>query len=192
MLINDNIKSLIHNKDNNYGSKLFKLPMKKINIQSRNISTIFLKNENTIKKQSFSSTKETTPRKDPSQILQQKTQNKKCDESDDSLSQISQILNSSNKDRNFSGLIGKFPGIYDEPSILINDHIKYNKSRINKTKNLINKIGKIKLSIISSKESINQTSDREQKCFSDRTQIGGIQKNKKGDDRADVSCCFFC
>jgi hypothetical protein len=181
MLINENIKSLFSNKgSNNYGSKLFNLPSKKLNIQSRNINNLLIK-ENTLNRNSFNSTTETTPRTN----YQQEKSSKKTD-LDDTLSQLSQILNGSNKDRNFSGLIGKFPGIYDEPEY---DKILYYKSKINKAKNLSKKIKVIKLNIsnISSKEIFSNTNSKTNKsCLSDRVKIG-----KKSNDIADATCCFF-
>ena len=139
------------------------------------------------------STKEATPRKDPNQVIPQLGQNKMNNESDDSLSQISQILGSNRKDMNYTGLIGKFPGIYEEPNYIY-DQMIYNKSRINKSKKLLNKISALKLpmSIISSKEALNQSSNMEKKCLSERAKIIGTNNQiKKSDDNADVSCCFF-
>jgi hypothetical protein len=117
---------------------------------------------------------------------------------DDSLSQISQLLNSNKKDLNYSGLIGKFPGVNEEPNFIY-DQIIFNKSSINKAKILSHKIGVLKLPIsnISSKEALTNSDNREKKCFSDRAQGNGKYEgnknisNSKMDDAVGFSCCFF-
>ena len=205
MIINDNAHSTLNNKNKNNGTKLFKLPIKKIKIQSRNtnINKSLTKASN-LKKNSLYSTKEATPRKEYNQVLThsginnnfQKSREKiEKNEFDDSLSQISQILNNNKKDLNFSGLIEKCPGINEETNFVY-DQILYNKSSINKAKILSHKIGALKLPIsnISSKEALSN-SGREKKCFSDRVQETGnhdgknINNNKE--DNADALCCFF-
>ena len=195
MLIYDG-QTFFSQRNNNAGSKLFNPPIKKLNFQSRNIN---LKNnftnERNLRKYSLYSTKEATPRKEynpipaPSSIKKTSCLPREKSEKidlDDTLSQISQILNSSKKE-------AKFP-INEEPNFVY-DQILFNKSSIKKAKMLSHKIGVLKLPIskISKKEALSN-SDRGKKCFSDRIQ--GIanesgSKNNKIEDSADVSCCFF-
>ena len=207
MIINDNVNMIFNNRNKHNGTKLFKLPIKNIKIQSRNnninnnlTKVVSIKNNN-----SLYSTKEGTPRKEYNQVIthsgidnnyQQTKEKKEKYELDDSLSQISQILNSDKNDLNYSGLIGKIPGINEETNFVY-DHILFNKSRINKAKLLSHKIGVLKLPIskISSKEGLSN-SGREKKCFSDRVQErGSHEENKKNnnnkEDYADIFCCFF-
>ena len=206
MIINDNVNMIFNNRNKHNGTKLFKLPIKKIKIQSRNnninnnlTKVVSIKNNN-----SLYSTKEGTPRKEYNQVIthsgidnncQQTKEKKEKYELDDSLSQISQILNSDKNDLNYSGLIGKIPGINEETNFVY-DQILFNKSKINKAKLLSHKIGVLKLpSKISSKEGLSN-SGREKKCFSDRVQErGNHEENKKNnnnkEDYADIFCCFF-
>ena len=203
----NNAQSFYTIRNSSCGTKLFKLPMKKLNIQKRsdNNNNYFLKSNN-LNKYNLYSTKEATPRKDHNQVLTHsgikknfyppKEKSEKCD-LDDSLSNISHILNSNKKDLNYSGLLGKIPGINDEEPNFVYDQILYNKSRINKAKILSRKIGVLKLPIsnISSKETLTN-SDREKKCFSDRTQgSASSNENKKSknnmDDNVGITCCFF-
>ena len=208
MIKNDGY-SMHNNKYNNNGTKLFKLPIKKIKNQSRNtdINNNLTKIDNQ-RKYSLYSTKEATPRKEYNPVIQNSNRKNSCYPSnekidlDDSLSNISQILNSNKKDLNYSGFIGKFPGFNDEPNFVY-DQILFNKSSINKAKILSHKIGVLKLPIsnISSKEALsnsNSNSGREKKCFSDRVQeVGGLSGNKKKknknieNDSVGVTCCFF-
>jgi hypothetical protein len=213
MLINDNGNLYINNvnnRNNSCGTKLFKLPIKKLNIQSRNTNnnySISSKNSTIKNKNSLYSTKEATPRKEHNQVLTHTSIKKSYYSSkeklekndlDDSLSQISQLLNSNKKDLNYSGLIGKFPGINEEPNFIY-DQIIFNKSSINKAKILSHKIGVLKLPIsnISSKEALTNSDNREKKCFSDRAQGNGKYEgnknisNSKMDDAVGFSCCFF-
>ena len=206
MIINDNVHSTIYCKNANNGTKLFKLPIKQSKIQSRNSN---INNNSTklayLKKNSLFSTKDATPRKEYNQILINSGINKNYhqskekynkNEGDDSLSQISQILNSNKKDLNFSGLKEKCPEINEENFVY--DQILFNKSSINKAKILSHKIGVLKLPIsnISSKEALSN-SGREKKCFSDRIQEFGSHessnqsKQNNAEDNADVFCCFF-
>ena len=205
MLIYDNGQSAFQKGNNNGGSKLFKLPIKKLKIQSRNTNTNNSLNKvSNLKKNSLYSTKEATPRKEYNQVLthsginntfQKSREIIEKNEFDDSLSQISQILNNNKKDLNYSGLIEKFPGINEETNFVY-DQILFNKSSINKAKILSHKIGVLKLPIsnISSKEALSN-SGREKKCFSDRMKETGnhdgknINNNKE--DNADALCCFF-
>ena len=204
MLIYDNGQSTFQKRNNNNGSKLFKLPLKKLKIQSRNTNlNTNLSKEINLKKNSLYSTKEATPRKEYNQVLNHSSiKNNFCpskekitkNDLDDSLSQISQIL--SKKNINYSGLKGKIPGINEETNFVY-DQILFNKSRIKKAKILSHKIGVLKLPIskISSKEALSN-SDREKKCFSDRIQkiendTGNKNKNNNIENSVDIPCCFF-
>jgi hypothetical protein len=193
---------LFLNNNNPTGIKRFKLPLANLNSQSRNYNNI-LKNEINQRKYSLYSTKDATPRKEYNKIVLPaslknsfyKPNKEKSDKNDldDSLSQISQLLNNS-KDLNYSGLMGKIPGLNEEPNFVY-DQILFNKSSINKAKILSHKIGVLKLPIsnISSKEALSN-SGREKKCFSDRVQkVDNMNKSNKtiSDDNAEVTCCFF-
>ena len=184
---------VFNNRNNSFRTKLFKLPIKKVNIQSRNINNSnnnSLINSTNIQKGSLYSTKEATPRKE---------HNKLNDPLDDSLSQITDILNSGKKPLNYADLVGKIPGISNEPNIIY-DQILYNKNKINKAKKLAQKIGVLKLPI----KNINMNniyyndtlsnSDRNKQNFSKKIK-GTLSSNKKEkksqDDNAEVSCCFF-
>ena len=204
MLIYDNGQSAFQKGNNNGGSKLFKLPIKKLKIQSRNTNlNNNLSKEINLKKNSLYSTKEATPRKEYNQVLNHSNIKNNFGPSkekfikndlDDSLSQISQILGK--KNLNSSGLKGKIPGISEETNFVY-DQILFNKSSIKKAKILSHKIGVLKLPIskISSKEALSN-SDREKKCFSDRIQNiennnGNKNKNNNIENNVDISCCFF-
>jgi hypothetical protein len=201
MLINENGKSIFIKNSTQTPSKIFKLPISNLNNQSRNYNNPLIK-EKKIRKYSMYSTKEATPRKEYNQIVipptikntfykpEKEKYNK--NELDDSLSQISNLINNNKKDLNYSGLIGKIPGINEEPNFVY-DQILFNKSRINKAKILSHKIGVLKLPIskISTKEALTN-SDREKKCFSDRVQEGwNTKKDNNNDDNVGISCCFF-
>jgi hypothetical protein len=205
MLIKENGQLLLKKNNNPTIIKGFKLPIANINSQSRNCNNA-LTNEKKLRKYSLYSTKEATPRKEYNKVVMPPSlknsffkQNKeKADKNDldDSLSQISQLLNN-NKNVNYSNMVGKIPGINEEPNFVY-DQMIFNKSRINKAKILSHKIGVLKLPIskISSKEALTN-SDREKKCFSDRVQGNQItnkknsSNNNMNDNNADVSCCFF-
>ena len=77
MIINGNDQTGLNNRNNSCGTKLFKVPIKKLNIQSRNINNYGISPQ--LQRNSLSSTKEATPRKEQKNM-------------DDSLSQISEIL----------------------------------------------------------------------------------------------------
>ena len=192
---------IFNNRNNSCGTKLFKLPSKKINIQSRNINNYdnsLLKSGN-IQKNSLYSTKEATPRKEHNKVLTSRKAKELNDPLDDSLSQITDILNKGKKPLNYADLVGKIPGISNEPNIIY-DQILYNKSKINKAKKLAQKIGVLKLPI----KNINMNniyyndtlsnSDRNKQNFSKKIK-GTLSSNKKEkksqDDNAEVSCCFF-
>ena len=206
MLLNQKTSSIIMKNSNPNEYNYFQLSYPSINNQSRNLNNN-LDKENKNKKYSLYSTKEATPRKEYNQVLTLSSiknnvysSKEKIDknELDDSLSQISQILNNNKKDLNYSGLIGKFPGINEECNFIY-DQILFNKSSINKAKILSHKIGVLKLPIsnISSKEALTNSDNREKKCFSDRVQQNGKYvgnqkiKNSNVDDNVDISCCFF-
>ena len=202
MLIYDNSQSAFKKRNNNSGSKLFKLPIKNLKIQSRNTSqNNNLSKEISLKKNSLYSTKEATPRNEYNQVLNHSNIKKNICSSnekfakndlDDSLSQISQILNSNKSNLNYSGL-----GINEEKNFVY-DQILFNKSSIKKAKILSHKIGVLKLPIskISSKEALSN-SDREKRCFSDRIHAidnnnGNKNKNNNNiENNVDISCCFF-
>ena len=195
----------INPKNNNTQneSNYFQLSYLSMNNQSRNLNNNNNK-ENRNKKYSLYSTKEATPRKEYSKVIKSTTiknsfnnqinkkNNKNKNELDDSLSQITPLLNKNKKNLNFSDLVGKIPGIDDEPNFVC-DQILFYKSRIKKAKILTNKIGTLKLPLsnISSKEALTK-SDIGIKCFSDRSQINGnLNTNKNNNDDVGVSCCIF-
>ena len=195
----------INPKNNNTQNKsnYFQLSYSSMNNQSRNLNNNNNK-ENRNKKYSLYSTKEATPRKEYSKVIKSTTiknsfnnqinkkNNKNKNELDDSLSQITPLLNKNKKNLNFSDLVGKIPGIDDEPNFVC-DQILFYKSRIKKAKILTNKIGTLKLPLsnISSKEALTK-SDIGIKCFSDRSQINGnLNTNKNNNDDVGVSCCIF-
>ena len=184
-------RSLIYNnnRNNSCGTKLFKIPIKKLNIQSRNInnSENTILKMNNITKNSLYSTKEATPRKEHNKVLTTKKMKEPKD--DDSLSQITEILKKDKKNLRYSDLVGKIPGIDndDEPNFLFNQ-ILYNKSKINKAKKISHKIGVLKFSIpnthnISSKETLSNSDRSKRDSFNN--------KKKNEDDSVGVSCCFF-
>ena len=195
MQINGNGQFIYNNRKNSCGTNLLKLPAKKLNVQSRNVNNygnnIF--QSNNIQKNSLYSTKEATPRKEYKTVLNTgKKIQEKIDPLDDSLDQISEILKTNKKVWNYSELVGKIPGISNEPNFVF-DQILYNKSKIKKAKLLLNKIGTLKLPVsnISSKEALTN-SGREKKCFSDRQNPNeGLKKNTNKNDFVDVSCCIF-
>ena len=200
MLNKDNSHSIFTNNNNSTGINKFKLPIDNINSQSRNYKKALISDKN-LGKHSLYSTKEATPRKEYNQVIMPsdvkntfyKPSKEKHDKND--LDEISQILNNNKKDLNYSGMVGKCPGINEEQNFVY-DHILFNKSSINKAKILSHKIGVLKLPIsnISSKEALTN-SDREKKYFSDRVQGMGNSKqnnnNNNDDDIVGISCCFF-
>ena len=177
-----------NNRNNSCGTKLFKIPIKKLNIQSRNINNSengILKMNNM--KNSLYSKKEVTPRKEHNKVLTTKKMKEPKD--DDSLSQMTEILKKGKKNLRYSDLVGKIPGIDndDEPNFLFNQ-ILYNKSKINKAKKISHKIGVLKFSIpnthnISSKETLSNSDRSKRDSFNN--------KKKNEDDSVGVSCCFF-
>ena len=205
MRINQNVPPIIMKNINSNQNNYFQLSFSNLNNQSRNLNNNLAK-DNMSKKYSLYSTKEATPRKEYNNALKSTTiknafHNSKKEknniyELDDSLSNISLILSTNKKNLNYSELVGKIPGIEDEPNFVY-DQILFNKSRIKKAKLLTNKIGTLKLPLsnISFKEALNKN-DIGIKCFSDRTQIKGNlnrninNKNNKNDD-VGISCCIF-
>ena len=188
MQINNGQLIYNNNRNNSCGTKLFKIPIKKLNIQSRNINNSengILKMNNM--KNSLYSTKEVTPGKEHNKVLTTKKMKEPKD--DDSLSQMTEILKKGKKNLRYSDLVGKIPGIDndDEPNFLFNQ-ILYNKSKINKAKKISHKIGVLKFSIpnthnISSKETLSNSDRSKRDSF--------YNKKKNEDDSVEVSCCFF-
>ena len=107
----------------------------------------------------------------------QKNKEKKINnnELDDTLSQISLILNKDKKNLNYSGLVTKIPGIADKPNFVY-EQILFNKKNINKAKMLSKKISKIKLPT-SEESKISDMLDEE--------------KKNKNNNQVSISCCFF-
>ena len=200
MLLNQKTPPIIMNNTNANVYNYYQMSYPSINNQSRNLNHNIEK-ENKNKKYSLYSTKEATPRKEYNKVIKSTTikntinnQTNKINnknELDDSLSQISLLLNQNKKKLNYSELVGKIPGIDDEPNFIY-DQILFNKSRIKKAKILSNKIGTLKLPIsnISFKEALTKD-DKEKKCFSDRADLHkSLNRNKTNDD-VGISCCIF-
>lgn len=200
MLLNQKTSSIIMKNSNPSEYNYFQLSYPSINNQSRNLNNN-LDKENKNKKYSLYSTKEATPRKEYNKVIKSTTikntinnQTNKINnknELDDSLSQISSLLNQNKKKLNYSELVGKIPGIDDEPNFIY-DQILFNKSRIKKAKILSNKIGTLKLPIsnISFKEALTKD-DKEKKCFSDRADLHKSLNRNKNNDDVGISCCIF-
>lgn len=200
MLLNQKTSSNIMKNSNPNEYNYFQLSYPSINNQSRNLNNN-LDKENKNKKYSLYSTKEATPRKEYNKVIKSTTikntinnQTNKINnknELDDSLSQISSLLNQNKKKLNYSELVGKIPGIDDEPNFIY-DQILFNKSRIKKAKILSNKIGTLKLPIsnISFKEALTKD-DKEKKCFSDRADLHKSLNRNKNNDDVGISCCIF-
>ena len=200
MLLNQKTSSIIMKNSNPNEYNYFQLSYPSINNQSRNLNNNIEK-ENKNKKYSLYSTKEATPRKEYNKVIKSTTikntinnQTNKINnknELDDSLSQIYSLLNQNKKKLNYSELVGKIPGIDDEPNFIY-DQILFNKSRIKKAKILSNKIGTLKLPIsnISFKEALTKD-DKEKKCFSDRADLHKSLNRNKNNDDVGISCCIF-
>lgn len=202
----DNRKLSFNANNNSYKTKVLKLPIKNINIKKNNINNYnaYTKPSN-LKNYNLYPNNESFPRKDNSHILNQTTikssfytSKKKIEKNDldESLDQISQILNNNKKNLNYSGLIGKIPGINEETNFVY-DQILFNKKSINKAKILSHKIKVLKLPIsnVSTKEDLN-TSDSYKKSFSDRVKGNGSSEGNKrnknmDEDKVSISCCFF-
>ena len=200
MLLNQKTPPIIMNNTNPNEYNYYQMSYPSINNQSRNLNNNIEK-ENKNKKYSLYSTKEATPRKEYNKVIKSTTirntinnQTNKINnknELDDSLSQISLLLNQNKKKLNYSELVGKIPGIDDEPNFIY-DQILFNKSRIKKAKILSNKIGTLKLPIsnISFKEALTKD-DKEKKCFSDRADLHKSLNRNKNNDDVGISCCIF-
>jgi hypothetical protein len=197
MIINGQL--VFNPRNNSCGTKLFKPPKKIPNMQIRNLNNYHnnIIKSNNLQKGSLYSTKEATPRKEHNRVITSLKLKESNDPLDDSLSKISDILKTNKKNLNYNELIGKIPGISDEPNFIY-DQILYNKSKINKAKKLAQKIGVLKLPVnninnISTKETLSN-SDRSRQYLSGRVK-GIFDSNKKEkkneDDSAEVSCCFF-
>jgi len=209
MLISGNGQSF-SNSRNNVRTNLLNMPIKHLDIQNINNMTNnpYMK-PNNLKNHNVYPSYYATPRKEYNQVLinpvikklnhhpKKKIEKKDIDE--ESVDQISQILNNNKKDLNYSGLIGKIPGINEEPNFVY-DQMLFNKSRINKAKILSHKIKVLKLpmmdiSNVSTKEKVTN-SDRSKGCISDRIKgdgpsEGNNKKNSNMEDKVDISCCFF-
>ena len=161
MIVND-VHQMTMNKNM---SKLLKFPINNVNINAHN---------NISKKNNFS----ITPNNKYINILNiPKNKEKKINNNDldDTLSQISLILNKDKKNLNYSSLVTKIPGIADKPNFVY-EQILFNKKNINKAKMLSKKISKIKL----------PTS--EESKISDML---NEEKKNKNDNQVSISCCFF-
>lgn len=205
MRINQNVPPIIMKNINSNQNNYFQLSFSNMNNQSRNLNNNLAK-DNMKQKYSLYSTKEATPRKEynnnvlKSTTIKNSFHNSKKEinnnnELDDTLSNISLILNSNKKNLNYSELVGKIPGLDDEPNFVY-DQMLFNRSRIKKAKILSHKIGTLKLPVsnISFKEALTKSeiSDREKKCFSDRAIVNqGINRNKNKTDDVGISCCIF-
>ena len=208
MLISGNGQSF-SNSRNNTRMNILNIPIKHLDIQNiNNINNNPYMKPNNLKNHSLYPSYYATPRKEYNQVLinpvikkhnhQPKKKIEKND-LDESIDQISQILNNNKKDLNYSGLIGKIPGINEE-SNFVYDQMLYNKSRINKAKILSHKIKVLKLpmmdiSNVSTKEKVTN-SDRSKGCISDRIKgdghsEGNNRKNSNMEDKVDIICCFF-
>ena len=162
MIVND-VHQMTMNKNI---SKLLKIPINNVNINANN---------NITKKNNFSIT---PSNKYINNLNIPESKDKKIynnSELDDTLSQISLILNKDRKNLNYSGLVGKIQGIADKPNFVY-DQILFNKKNINKAKMLSKKISKIKL----------PTS--EESKISDML---NEDKKNKNDNQVSISCCFF-
>jgi len=213
MLTQDNGHSLYNNNNIQNRNKKLKLEIPNLNTQSRNYNNKLIK-DNNFKKYSVYSTKEATPGKEYNKVVMpssvknnyykpSKGKNK-LDELDDTLSQMSQILNKNKKDLNYKGMVGKIPGINDGPNFVY-DHILLNKNRNNKAKILSHKIKVLKLPMSSAFSEETLTNYEQGKnYFSDSENGNGnnADKNKNknrgkkinnnnDDDCVSISCCFF-
>ena len=113
MLIRDNGNSIYIKNNNPTVNKRTKLALNNVNNQSRNINNTLIKEKN-VRKSSMYSTKDSIQRKDYNKVSvppslkntfykPDKEKNYKND-LDDTLSQISNILNNKKKNLNYSGM----------------------------------------------------------------------------------------
>jgi hypothetical protein len=211
MLTKDNGQSLYYNNNIQNRNKKLKLTIPNPNTQSRNYNNKLIK-DNNFKKYSVYSTKEATPGKEYNKVVMPSSVKNKfykpskyknnIDELDDTLSQMSQILNNNKKDLNYKGMIGKVPGINEGPNFVY-DQMLLNKNRNNKAKILSHKIKVLKLpmSSVFSEETLtnyeqgkNYFSDSENgnSNNADKNKNRGKKKNNNNDDDCvSISCCFF-
>ena len=213
MITKDNDQSLYNINNIQNRNKKLKLAMPNPNTQSRNYNNKLIK-DNNFKKYSVYSTKEATPGKEYNKVVMPSSVKNKfykpskyknnIDELDDTLSQMSQILNNNKKDLNYKGMIGKVPGINEGPNFVY-DQMLINKNRNNKAKILSHKIKVLKLpmSSVFSEEALtnfeqgkNYFSDSENgnsnNADKNKNKDRGKKKNNiNDDDCVSISCCFF-
>jgi hypothetical protein len=210
MLTKDNGQSLYYNNNIQSKNKKLKLTIPNPNTQSRNTSNK-LKKDNNFKKYSVYSTKEATTGKEYNKVVmpssvknkfyKQSKHKNNLDELDDTLSQMSQILNNNKKDLNYKGMVGKVPGINEGPNFVY-DQILLNKNRNNKAKILSHKIKVLKLpmSSVFSEETLTNCeqgkhyfsdSENGNSNNADKNKNKGKKKNNNDDDCVSISCCFF-
>ena len=213
MLTKDIDQSLYNNNNNQNRNKKLQLVIPNLNTQSRNYNNKLIK-DNNFKKYSVYSTKEATPGKEYNKIVMTSSVKNKyykpskdknnLDELDDTLSQMSQILNNNKKNLNYKSMVGKVPGINEGPNFVY-DQILLNKNRNNKAKILSHKIKVLKLpmSSVFSEEALtnceqgkNYFSDSENgnsnNADKNKNKDRGKKKNNNNDDDCvSISCCFF-
>ena len=213
MITKDNNQSLYNINNIQNRNKKLKLAIPNPNTQSRNYNNKLIK-DNNFKKYSVYSTKEATPGKEYNKVVMPSSVKNKfykpskyknnIDELDDTLSQMSQILNNNKKDLNYKGMIGKVPGINEGPNFVY-DQMLLNKNRNNKAKILSHKIKVLKLpmSSVFSEEALtnceqvkNYFSDSENgnsnNADKNKNKNRGKKKNNNNDDDCvSISCCFF-
>ena len=213
MLTKDNVQPLYYNNNIQNRNKKLKLTIPNLNTQSRNTNNKLIK-DNNFKKNSVYSTKEATPGKEYNKIVMTSSVKNKyykpskdknnLDELDDTLSQMSQILNNNKKNLNYKCMVGKVPGINEGPNFVY-DQILLNKNRNNKAKILSHKIKVLKLpmSSVFSEEALtnceqgkNYFSDSENgnsnNADKNKNKDRGKKKNNNNDDDCvSISCCFF-
>ena len=207
MITKDNDQSLYNINNIQNRNKKLKLAIPNPNTQSRNYNNKLIK-DNNFKKYSVYSTKEATPGKEYNKVVMPSSVKNKfykpskyknnIDELDDTLSQMSQILNNNKKDLNYKGMIGKVPGINEGPNFVY-DQMLLNKNRNNKAKILSHKIKVLKLpmsSVFSEEyeQGKNYFSDSENgnSNNADKNKNRGKKKNNNNDDDCvSISCCFF-
>ena len=146
-------------------SNLLKFPINNVNFNDNNNNNISKKNNIII----------SSNNKYINNLNMPKSKIYNNSELDDSLSQISLVLNKDKKNLNYTSLFGKIPGIAEKPNFVY-DQILSNKKNINKAKMLSKKISKIKL----------PTS--EESKISD---LLNEDKKNKNDNQVSISCCFF-
>jgi hypothetical protein len=211
MITKDNNQSLYNINNIQNRNKKLKLAIPNPNTQSRNYNNKLIK-DNNFKKYSVYSTKEATPGKEYNKVIMPssvKNKNYKpskyknnLDELDDTLSQMSQILNNNKKDLNYKGMIGKVPGINEGPNFVY-DQMLLNKNRNNKAKILSHKIKVLKLpmsSVFSEEALTNYEQGKNYFSDSENGNSNNANKNKdrgkkknniNDDDCVSISCCFF-